>query len=234
MRTYLVVERPERLEAPGAEFEILHGAVMTEKGLDAWAPRNLETPAGLAFLALAEAAKAKGFALFSLPSKALPDAAGVVTEEHEIGSRKILFRHAPDWSGDARLRWQGPDGGVIELEIPGWLAQDFADGRAEVTKLRAEADAATAKLEAATKALEGERAENARLKNGMVVPASVSRGKRGKAPASPVGALEAPVPADGSKTVADVKADLAATLEKEATAKPGGAKKYRGSGGEPA
>jgi hypothetical protein len=232
VRTYLVVERPERLEAPGAEFEILHGAVMTEKGLDAWAPRNLETPAGLAFLALAEAAKAKGFALFSLPSKALPDAAGVVTDELSVGSRKVLVRHAPDWSGEARFRWQGPDGGTIELEAPGWLAHDFAEARAEVSKLAGEADAVTATLEAATKALEGERAENARLKAGMPMPASV-KGRWKKAPGSPAIASEAPAPADGAKTVADVKADLAATLEKEASASPGGKKKYRGSGREP-
>jgi len=235
VQTYLVVERPERLEAPGGEFEILHGAVMSAKGLEAWAPRHLETAPETPFVALADAARARGYALFALPSSAPPsDATGLVSQELTLAeARKVLVRHRADWQGNAQVRWIGEHGGTVELEAPGWLLREIADTRTECAKLRAEADAAVSRLADAQKALEGERAENARLKAGMVLPASATKGRGRKRDASPAIAPEAPVAADGSKTVADVKADLAATLEAEAQkVAQAPKKKYRGTAGD--
>lgn len=232
MKYFLVVERPERLEAPGGEFEILHGAVMSEKGLEAWAPRNLETTPGAAFLALVDTAKANGFALFALPTKGEPaDAPGLVVEEVAVNeSRTVLVRHAPDWTGTARIRWQEADC-VHEVETPGWFADYLCSMSKEIHHLRGEFKAKSVELEAASNSLASVTAECARLKAGMPVPASARGGRGKKGSPGPANASAPPVAGDGAKSVADVQAELAATLEKEA-AQPAKGKKYRGSAGD--
>lgn len=225
MKTYLVVERPERLEAPGGEFEILHGSVMSEAGLSAWAPRALESKPGLDFVALADVARAKGFAVFALPTKGEANAPGMVVEEIAVGdSRKVLVRHTVDWKGTGRLRWQGEDGGVIELEAPGWLLDYVCSMSKELMHLRAELKVKTAELETTGKFLDGMTAECARLKAGMPIPPS-ARGRGRKVRGN---AQDAPVTADpATDTPAPTN-----TPESPVSA-PAPARKYRGSGGEP-
>jgi hypothetical protein len=94
-------------------------------------------------------------------------------------------------------------------------------------------ETARTRLEVATQALEGERAECARLKAGMPVPPSARAGRGRKAPASPAIASAPVEGGDGAKSVADVKASLADVLESEATKTAGAPKKkYRGSAGD--
>src|SRR5690606_19820358 len=112
MRTFLVLEGAKALDEPGGEYRLLTGQVMAEPGLIVWGARALSTPLDATLAQVAEAARAKGYTLFALPTRDVkPDAPEVMTTEVTHGGRTVLvLRRVDAPEAPARVRWPEDDG----------------------------------------------------------------------------------------------------------------------------